>query len=106
MTDRFSKNPLSSEGVQRSEGHEETKQNVRQRQIRDEEVRDGLHGLVRVDHITDEDVSEESEEKDDGVQHVEDNLHQRMVDYVAVEFFQSGVVWFHLGRSVFGYKPI
>lgn len=75
MTGQASEYPFPQEGVQRGEGDaQDAQQNVGQRQVRYEQVRHRLHGLVRVDDVADEDVAEQAEQKDHRVQDVEDYL--------------------------------
>lgn len=94
MTEHAAKDPLLEEGVQRGEGHGKgAEEDISQSEIRDEKVGHRLHRLVSSYDIADEDVSENSKDKDLGVNDVEEGLHTRMINYVQT----PGIIRVHVG---------
>ena len=83
MTEDLAEDPFLEEEVERRKRDgQHAKQDVGQRQIGDEAVGDGLHGLVLGDDEYDEHVTQQAHHKDDGVQRVNVHLHGRVVPQV------------------------
>lgn len=69
--------PAAHEGVERRKGNRKhAQQDVRESQIRDEYIRNGLHGAITQHHIAHKHVAKDAQHKDRGVEHIEEELHQ------------------------------
>jgi len=67
--------------LKRSKWHrQDAEQYVRQGQIRDEYIGHSLHGPIPQNYVANQDISEDTQDKDRGVQDVEEDLHELVVN--------------------------
>jgi len=83
--------PATHERVEWGEWHsQDAQQDVRKGQIRDEYIRYRLHGSIPQDHIANQDIPKDSQNEDGGVQDVEEDLHELVVDDTATPVIVVG----------------
>ena len=107
MAQNTSKNPAFHKEIHWSEWNgKNTQKNIGQSKIRNEVIGNGLHVFVPEDDVAHQDVARDSNQKDDGVEHVKHHLgayvtHNIMIGILfarrvgSVEKFQQRSVCVH-----------
>jgi len=83
MAKGFTKDPTAHKGIQRGERYgQHAQQHVAEREIRDEEIGDGVHLTVPPDDEDHQHVTEYAQHKDNDVEQAKYYLHRQIWRYV------------------------